>query len=111
MSQNRRKFVVMLLALVATVFSVNAIQSSKAVAGDNKALRLEGRLVSKIGTNRIAAVRKTNGQIVSIFIPTTAKIERNDLHAALPAFKVNDAVQARFAANGTTVIKFEGVGP
>jgi hypothetical protein len=56
-------------------------------------------------------VRKTNGQIVSIFIPTTAKIERNDFKTALSAFKVNEAVQARFAANGTTVIKFKGLGP
>lgn len=111
MFQNRRNFVVVLLALVASVFSASVIHSSKAFAGDNKALRLEGRLVSKIGADRIASVRKTNGQIVSIFIPTTAKVERNDFKAALTAFKVNDAVQARFAANGTTVIKFEGVGP
>jgi hypothetical protein len=111
MFQNRRNFVVMLLALVASVFSSNAIQSSKAFAGGNKALRLEGRLVSKIGSDHIASVRKSNGQIVSISIPTTAKIERNGVTVALTAFKVNDVVQARFAANGTTIVKFEGVGP
>lgn len=109
MIQNRRKFTMLLVALVAAVFSLGTVSKSYASGGGAQP-RLEGVLVKPIGADRVASVRRTNGQIVTIYVPTTAKVERNGVKVQLNAFKKGDRVQARFTSDGATVIKFEGTG-
>lgn len=109
MLRNRRTFSWMLLALFASLFSFTAMQSSEAARRPREP-RIEGVLSQTIGVDRIARVVLRNGQTVSLFIPATAKVERNNLQVGLSAFKAGDRVQARFTADGLTVIKFEGVG-
>lgn len=110
MFQNRRKFSMILLALVASLFSLGTVSKLQAGGGGGSQPRLEGILVKPIDADRVASVRRTNGTVVTVYVPTTAKIERNGVTVQLNSFKANDRVQARFTADGSTVVKFEGTG-
>lgn len=109
---NRRRFLATSMAAAIAFVSMVSLTAQPSMAKNGgRQPRLEGTLVSVNLATSTVSVRRQNGVVVSLFIPANAKIERNDLHATLGAFKVGDKVQARFAADGTTVIKFEGVGP
>jgi hypothetical protein len=111
MLKARRRFSILLVVCLASLFSLTAYHSADAGTGGGggRQARLEGILVSPIAGS-VARIRLQNGSIVSQSIPSTAKIERNDVHVTLRAFKAGDRVQVRYAANGVTVVKFEGTG-
>ena len=111
MFQNRRGFLVALFA-VATMFGMSMLQSQAFAfggGGGGREPRVEGILVAVSGN--VVSVRTQNGVVRTLAIPAAAKVERNGVRVPLTAFKINDRVQARFTANGATVVKFEGVGP
>ncbi len=109
MSQNRRKFFVGLFGALLALAGLVSFSSSLAIAKD-PAPRLEGRLTGINVPGRRVAVRLQNGTSRTLLIPAAAKVERNGIEVSLSAFKIGDAVQARFTVNGATVTKFEGVG-
>lgn len=93
----------------ALIGAVTLVQPALADGGGAKAPRLEGILVSVSSPS--VTIRLQNRATQTITIVATTKIERNGRAASLAAFKSGDRVQARFAANGSSVVKFEGVGP
>ena len=105
--QNRRSFLAV-LAIAFTLFANAFSQADAFAGGGDKEPKIEGSLVSISG--RSVSIRLKNGTTRGVEVPVTAKIERDNARAALSVFKVGDRVQATFAATGTTVIKFEGVG-
>lgn len=108
MFQNRRSFMAVLAiasALFATTFASTEVLAG---GGGGKDPKIEGRLISITG--RSVSIKLQNGTTTGIVVPTTAKIERNGAKTTLASFKAGDLVQARFASDGKTVIKFEGAG-
>lgn len=93
----------------AFVGAVTLVQPAVADGGGAKAPRLEGLLVSVSSPS--VTIRLQNGTTRTITLTAATKIERNGRTVSLAAFKAGDRVQARFNANGSAVIKFEGVGP
>lgn len=103
----RRNFLVVAMGAVLALFGLAAFDSHRADAKDPQ---VEGKLAAMNVSARVASIKITNGTIVKVTIPTTAKVERNGFKVALSAFKVGDRVQAKFLADGVTVFKFEGTG-
>ena len=105
---------VMAIAAIGCAFIGATDLSTPAFAGGGtgngaREPRLEGILVSV--SSPTVTIRLKNGTSRSITITGTTKIERNGRTASLAAFRTGDRVQARFTANGSAVVKFEGVGP
>lgn len=111
MSQDRRKFLVSVLGALLAIAGLFSFAAGNASAkGGGNQPRLEGTLVAKNVAARRMTVRLQGGATRVLVIPATAKVERNGVTASLNAFKIGDRVQARFTADGLTVIKFEGTG-
>lgn len=111
MSNNRRTFLVGCLGALLAIAGLVSFTASEVQAKDPPQTRVEGTLAAKNVAARRVSVRLQNGNVRVLFIPATAKIERNGVTVGLNAFKTNDRVQARLLLDGVTVIKFEGVGP
>ncbi len=111
MFSSRRQFVITAIIAIASMVGIACRTAEAAKGPAPKEVRVEGRLVSGDVTARTVVVRVSNGSLVTLTIPATAKVERNGRKATLVAFKVNDRVEARFAPGSTVVVKFEGVGP
>ncbi len=111
MLKNRRQFIGLVVAMVVAVMGMLQSSSEALAKGGGNQPRIEGVLVSMNVASRTANVRLQNNTVRSVSIPAAAKVERNGVRVTLAAFKVNDRVQARYAADGVTVVKFEGVGP
>lgn len=93
---------------LALVFSARATASGK--GGGTKETRIEGRIVAVDAAGGIVKIRRQNGTIVVIRVTAATKIERNDRHVRLSAFKVGDRGEARISPSGVTT-KIEAVGP
>ncbi len=110
MSKSRRQFVTGLLGAGLAIAGLVSL-AANVEAKDPPQTRVEGRLAGKNVPARRMSVKLQNGTLRVLTIPATAKVERNGQTASLSAFKIDDRVQARLLVDGTTVIKFEGVGP
>lgn len=111
MNSNRRNF---LLSCLTVAFAFAAMLGSTATTahaknGNRNETKIEGTLIAKNLTTGVLSIRKQGGAVVTVKVPATAKVERNDLHSSLRAFKIGDFVQVR-SVNGT-VVKVEAVGP
>lgn len=111
MFNSRRKFLTGVFAALLALAGLASFAINEVQAKDPPQTRVEGTLTAKNVVARRMVVRLQNGTTRTLVIPFTAKIERNDVTASLNSFKIGDRVQARLLVNGTTVIKFEGVGP
>ena len=110
MNLNRKSFLVSCLTMVFAMSASLMIMSSEAYAKSAKnEVRLEGTLVAKNVAAGLLSIRKQGGAIVKVTVPASAKVERNDVHSTIAAFKIGDFVQTR-SVNGT-VVKAEAVGP
>lgn len=107
---NRRSLlVVAMTGLFAACMSL--VSTSAAFAkGGVKEPRVEGTLASVNVVSSQVTITLQGGATRTLTIPATAKIERNGVPATLASFKKGDRVQARFTADGSTVVKFEGTG-
>jgi hypothetical protein len=78
--------------------------------GGNRArlVNIEGILVGVNAQTRVVVIRRFNGAIVTLRLSPFTKIERNDRHVGLWAFRAGDRAQARIL-NGA-VVKFEAIG-
>ena len=77
---------------------------------DTNPLRVEGVITAIDLDNKKVTIRTWSGNLVEVVVAPTTKIERNDLHVTLAAFKVGDRGEARFDVNGVTLkIEAEGV--
>ena len=105
---SRRSFLTLALAAIMTLVGFTAFDVQKAQA---KSPQVSGTLVALNVAARKATIQtQKNGNVV-VSIPAAAKIERNNAHVTLAAFKIGDKVQAKYNAAGSVIIKFEGVGP
>lgn len=95
--------------LSAAMLGVLALTATPALAKSGG--RVEGNLVMVDASISNVVVATRGGNQVVLYIPGSAKVERNGARASLSAFKLGDRVQARLGTDGTTVVKFEGVGP
>jgi hypothetical protein len=71
-------------------------------------IKVEGILVGVNPATRQVVIRRFNGTVVRLGLSPATKIERNDRHVGLGAFRAGDRAQARIV-NGV-VVKFEAVG-
>ena len=79
-------------------------------SGSDGRQRVEGLITAIDLANNKVTIRTWSGQSVEVAVAPTTKIERNDLHVTLAAFKVGDRGEARFDASGFTLkIEAEGV--
>lgn len=106
-AQSRRGFIMAaLVCFVAGLWAlpVEAAKGKRGVAPVNK---LEGILVNKTAAS--VTIRLQNNTLRVVAVTAATKIERNDVHTTLAAFKIGDRVQALLAANGTAT-KVEATG-
>ena len=73
-------------------------------------VRVEGTITAVNSGAGTFSIRKQNGQVEVVRIGPGTKVERNDLHTTLSAFKVNDFGEARIGSDGIAW-KVEAVGP
>lgn len=115
----RNRFVTSLplaAAILCSFSAFTAIDLPAALARNSgnddgvRAGRVEGFAVRINVSTRLVVVELRNGGIRRLSVPTTAKVERNNVHATLAAFALGDFVQARLNASGV-VTKIEAAGP
>lgn len=71
--------------------------------------QIEGTIQSVDTSAGTVSIKKQDGTVVVVTTNSNTKIERNDLHVTLAAFKVGDFGEAKFDASGQTT-KLEAVG-
>jgi hypothetical protein len=72
--------------------------------------KIEGRLTGINPAAGVVVITTFRGQPFVLRIVPGTKVERNDRHVSLFAFRIGDRAQAIFRPNGVAV-KFEAVGP
>lgn len=72
--------------------------------------KVEGVITAVNVTTGQVAIRMRNGVTVVVVATAATKIERNDLHASLAAFRLGDRGQALFD-NSFLASKIEATGP
>jgi Ca2+-binding RTX toxin-like protein len=84
--------------------------SSGGNQGGDQLTRVEGTITGiDLGTSRVT-IRTQSGRLVDVTAGPNTKIERNDVHVTLAAFRVGDRAEARFDAQRATVkIEAEGL--
>lgn len=107
---NRRNLFVVVLAGLFTA-AMSLVTTTPAWAKNGSKKKVEGILASVDLVNSQITITLKKGTTMVLTIPATAKIEHNEIPATLAAFEVGDEVEARFAADGTTVTKLEGSSP
>lgn len=110
MFHDRRRFLMVAMSACMAFFALLNVQANAFASGGGRQPRAEGTLISINPTLREVSIRSQGGAVSTYIIPTAAKVERNDRRAPLTAFINGDRVQLRFAADGKTILKFEGVG-
>jgi hypothetical protein len=79
--------------------------------GNQPGLRkIEGRLTGINPAAGIVVITTFGGRTFVLRVVPGTKVERNDRHVSLFAFRIGDRAQAIFRPNGVAV-KFEAVGP
>lgn len=70
--------------------------------------RAEGTITAV--TSNSVSIRLHSGQVITVLVNGTTKIERNDLHVSLSDFRVGDRGEARYNASNLLARKVEAVG-
>src|SRR5262245_49586279 len=106
-------FALLLGAALVLMFSpAPALADSGPGGGGNQPglRKIEGRLTGINPAAGIVVITTFRGQTFVLRIVPGTKVERNDRHVSLFAFRIGDRAQAIFRPNGVAV-KFEAVGP
>lgn len=105
--------ILMCLCVAAALLSPplsNTAYSGPGRGGNVRAeVRIEGKIVAVDLTKAQVTIMRSNGERVTVQVVAGTKIERNDRHVTLVAFKVGDRGQARLVAN--VLVKIEAKGP
>lgn len=76
--------------------------------GNNQGSKVEGTITA-VGANSVT-IRRLNGTTITVQVASTTKVERNDFHVALSAFKVGDRGEARYDPTTLVATKVEAEG-
>lgn len=93
-----------LFVLTTTVDASGSGKGKKPVAG-----KVEGTITAVSASS--VTIRARSGGQVTVGVTATTKIERNDRHVSLSAFKVGDRGEAVFNSTTRVASKVEAVGP
>ncbi len=86
-----------------------AVSGGGGTSGGITGQKVEGRITAVNAAAGQVAIRTGNGTVVTVAAAPGAKIERNDIHVTLAAFRVGDLGEALLGTNGLA-LKIEASG-